>query len=95
MLTVLKYPMLPLHNNISENSARLIKRREDVSLQRKNEEGVRANDTMMGLTETARKLKVKIPEYFHDRISGLFRLPSLADLIRRRALQPQIPIFDL
>ncbi|MGK5093955.1 hypothetical protein WDW89_18320 [Deltaproteobacteria bacterium TL4] len=38
LLTVLKYPMLPLHNNISENSARVQKRREDVSLQRKNAE---------------------------------------------------------
>jgi len=84
MLTVLKYPTLPLHNNLSENSARLQKRREDVSLQRKNEEGVKAKDTMMSLVETARKLKVKIPEYFHDRMSGLFRLPPLADLIRRK-----------
>jgi len=84
MLTVLEYPTLPLHNNLSENSARLQKRREDVSLQRKNEEGVKAKDTMMSLVETARKLKVKIPEYFHDRMSGLFRLPSLADLIRRK-----------
>ena len=84
MLTVLKYPTLPLHNNVSENSARLQKRREDVSLQRKNEEGVQAKDTMMSLTETARKLKVKIPEYFYDRISGQFRLPSLADLIRSK-----------
>ncbi|MGK5093954.1 hypothetical protein WDW89_18315 [Deltaproteobacteria bacterium TL4] len=41
---------------------------------------------MMSLTETARKLKVKIPEYFHDRISGQFRLPSLADLIRSKSI---------
>lgn len=93
MLTVLKYPMLPLHNNVSENSARLQKRREDVSLQRKNKEGVQAKDTMMGLVETARKLKVKIPEYIHDRISGQFRLLSLADLIRNKTLQT--PEFNI
>jgi hypothetical protein len=84
MLTVLKYPEIPLHNNVSENSARLQKRREDVSLQRKNDAGVKAKDSMMSLVETARKLKVKIFEYFYDRISGQFRLPSLADLIREK-----------
>ena len=38
LLTVLKHPEVPLHNNLSENGARIQKRREDVSLHTKSKE---------------------------------------------------------
>ena len=40
---------------------------------------------MNGIVRTAKKLGVSAFEYTRDRVSRLFRLPSLADMIRRRA----------
>ena len=87
LLKVLKYPELPLHNNASELSARAQKRRQDVSLHTKSEEGVKARDTFMTIVETAKKLGVNTKKYFEDRITGKFEMPSLADLISKMALQ--------
>ena len=58
LLKVLKYPELPLHNNASELGARAQKRRQDVSLHTKSEEGAKARDTFMTIVETAKKLGV-------------------------------------
>ncbi len=89
LLTVLKHPELPLHNNLSENGARAQKRREDVSLQTKTKEGTEAKDTMMTIIETAKKHSVSAYKYIHDRVSKAFKMPSLASLIREKAaLQP-------
>lgn len=91
LLTVLKHPELPLHNNLSENGARTQKRREDVSLQTKTKEGTEAKDTMMTIIETAKKHSVSAYKYIHDRVSQTFKMPSLASLIREKAaLQPSI-----
>ena len=56
LLMVLEYPKLPLHNNRSENGARVEKRYSDVSLQTKNKKGTDAKDTMNTIKETAKKL---------------------------------------
>ncbi len=87
LLKVLEYPELPLHNNAAEPGARAQKRRQDVSLHTKTEEGAKAGDTFMTIVETAKKLGVSTKEYFEDRISGKFLIPSLADLISKKALQ--------
>jgi len=39
----------------------------------------------MTLVATAQKLGVNVIAYLHDCISGLMRLPSLADLLTERA----------
>jgi hypothetical protein len=88
LLTVLQHPEIPLHNNRSENAARVQKRRDDVSLQTKTEEGTKAKDTMMSIVETCKKLGVSAYHYIYDRISQRFEMPSLAELIRARSQPP-------
>jgi len=91
LLTVLNHPELPLHNNRSENAARVQKRREDVSLQTKTKEGTNAKDTMMTVIETTKKHAVSSYKYIYDRVSKAFKMPSLAQLIRTKAAsQPTI-----
>ncbi|MEA1971608.1 MAG: transposase [Thermodesulfobacteriota bacterium] len=82
LLIVLKHPELPLHNNLSENGARVQKRREDVSLQTITKEGTDAKDAMMTTVETSKKLSVNPFKYIFDRVSKKFEMPSLASLIR-------------
>ena len=89
LLLVLKYPWLPLHNNDSELGARVEKRRQDVSLQTKSDEGTKAKDSFLTITQTAKKLGVNAYRYIYDRISKTFSMPSLADLILQNSL-PQI-----
>jgi regulator of replication initiation timing len=91
LLTVLNHPEIPLHNNRSENGARVQKRREDVSLQTKTKAGTEAKDTMMTIIETAKKHSISSYKYIYDRISKFFKMPSLAKLIRAKsASQPTI-----
>jgi Transposase IS66 family len=91
LLTVLNHPEIPLHNNRSENAARVQKRREDVSLQTKTKAGTEAKDTMMTIIETAKKHAISSYKYIYDRISNTYKMPSLANLIRvKSASQPTI-----
>ncbi len=85
LLLVLKHPELPLHNNLSEHGARVEKRWEDVSLHTKSAKGTKAKDTMMSIVETCKKHGISSYKFIKDRISGTFRFPSLADLIRFKA----------
>ncbi len=89
LLTVLKHPELPLHNNASELGARVEKRRQDVSLQTKSKEGTKAKDSFLTIAQTAKKLGVNAYEYIADRVSKKFSMPSLAELIIQN-FQPQI-----
>jgi hypothetical protein len=82
LLTVLKYPDVPLNNNGSENGARIQKRREDVSLQTKSRDGTIAKDAMMSIVETCRKLGINSRDFIRDRILQLREIPKLADIIR-------------
>lgn len=86
LLKALEYPVLPLHNNNAEQAARAEKRRQDVSLQTKTEEGTKAKDTFLTITQTAKKLGVNVYEYIYDRISKKFIMPSLAELIKQKTL---------
>lgn len=82
LLVVLKHPEVPLHNNVSENAARVEKRRRDVSLQTKTEEGTKAKDTMMSIVETCKKLGISSYKFIYDRVNGINNYPSLAEMIR-------------
>lgn len=90
LLTVLKHPEIPLHNNLSENGARVQKRREDASLQTKTEAGTKAKDTMMTIVETCKKHGVSATKYIFDRVNKIYKLPSLASLIRAKAVRKPI-----
>ena len=85
LLLVLKYPDVPLHNNASELAARVQARARDVSLHTRSEEGTKIKDTFMTISQTAQKLGIRTYEYIRDRVSGEFKLPSLAQLIEEKA----------
>ena len=85
LLMVLAHPEIPLHNNPAELGARARVRKRDVSFGPRTREGATAWDTFMTLAETATKLGVSFYHYIHDRVSGAYQMPSLADIIADRA----------
>ena len=85
LLMVLTHPEIPLHNNPAELGARARVRKRDVSFGPRTREGAKAWDTFMTLAETATKLGVSFYHYIHDRVSGLYQIPALADTIEERA----------
>jgi hypothetical protein len=85
LLMVLAHPDIPLHNNPAELGARARVRKRDVSFGPRTREGATAWDTFMTLAATATKLGVSFYHYIHDRISGAYQMPALADLIPERA----------
>lgn len=85
LLRLLDDPELPLHNNASELAARVQARERDVSLHTMSDAGTEVKDTFMTLSQTAKKLGVRTYDYIRDRVSGEFKLPSLAQLIREKS----------
>jgi len=85
LLMVLTHPEIPLHNNPAALGARARVRKRDVSFGPRTREGATAWDTFMTLAETATKLGVSFYHYIHDRVSGAYKMPALADLIEERA----------
>ena len=85
LLLVLEHPKLPLHNNAAELGARVQARVRDVSFQTRSTGGTKIKDTFMTINQTAKKLGVSFFEHVFDRVSGAFKLPSLADLITSKA----------
>ncbi len=85
LLLVLKQPEIPLHNNPAELAARSQTRYRDISLQTKSDPGTKAKDTFLTLTQTAKKLGVRVYDYIYDRVCGKNEQPSLAELIRQKS----------
>ena len=90
MLMVLEHPEIPLHNNSAELTARKRVRRRKISFGTRSEDGTKAWDTFATLEATAKKLDVSFYEYIYDRVSGAYKMPSLADLISARAEHLQL-----
>ena len=90
LLTVLKHPEIPLHNNPAELAARVRVRKRDVSFGPRTRDGTQAWDTFMSLAETAKKLGVSFIAYIQDRISGAMQIPALAEIICQRAKELQL-----
>jgi len=88
LLLALEFPFLPLHNNDAEGGAQHQARLRDIHLQTKNTKGTEVKDTFATIVKTARKLKVNVMEYFHDRVTKKFVMPSLASLILKNQNQP-------
>ena len=82
LLLFLKYPQLPLHNNLSENDLRerVIKRK--VSLQNRSMQGMKAWDLMLSLSSTCRKINLSFWRYLEDRISSREVIPYLGKLVQ-------------
>jgi hypothetical protein len=87
LLLVLKYPDIPLNNNPAELAARQRVRKRDVSLEARKKDGIKAWDTFMSLTESAKKLGVSFYKFAYDRISENYAMSSFADLIEERSKQ--------
>ena len=85
LLKVLEHPEIPLHNNPAELGARMRVRKRDASTGTRSEAGTKACDTFMTLAATAKKLGVSFYKYIHDRVSGAYQMPSLAELITEKA----------
>ena len=81
LLTVLRFPEVPLHNNPAEHGARAQARKRDISFHTKTDRGTLAKDTMMTIVQTAKKLGVNVYQYIYDRVSQAMSMPSLADAI--------------
>ena len=88
LLLPIEFPFLPLHNNDAEGGAQHQARLRDIHLQTKNEKGTKAKDTFATIVKTARKLNVNLLNYFHDRFTKKFSMPSLASLILEKCTAP-------
>jgi hypothetical protein len=84
-------PYLPLHNNPAELAVRQRVRKRDVSFGARSTAGIQAWDGMQTIIGTATKLGVNVLQYLHDRVSGNYQLPALADLIRERTAARTAP----
>jgi hypothetical protein len=87
LLMVLRHPEIPLHNNPAEIEMRRRVRKRDVSFGPRTEDGKRAWDTFATLLATTKKLGVSFYRYVYDRVTESEEIPSLADLIVKRAQQ--------
>ena len=85
LLMVLAHPEIPRHNNPAALGARARVRQREVSFGPRTREGANAWDTFMTLAGTATKLGISFSHSIHDRVSGAYQMPALADLIAERA----------
>jgi hypothetical protein len=86
LLLALKHPKIPLHNNTSEIAARSQARKRDSSFHTMSQKGTQAKDTFMTIVETAKKHGVNVYNYFYDRITKKYAMPSLATLIKQSSM---------
>ena len=85
LLKVLERPDTPLHNNSSETDARSSVTKRKVSGGTRSDEGRDARDTFLSLKQTCRKLGINFIAYLKGRVSGLFEIPRLAELIHQKS----------
>ncbi len=82
LLLFLKYPQLPLDNNLCERDLRerVIKRK--ISLQNRSLKGMKSWDLMLSLASTCRKINLSFWRYLEDRISQREEIPYLGKLVQ-------------
>ncbi len=85
LLLVLKYPVLPLHNNDCERDIREYAKRRKISGSTRSDLGREARDTFTSLKKTCRKLGVAFGNYVLDRLIGAQTVPRLSELIIQKA----------
>lgn len=91
LLLVLNYPEIPLHNNASELGARIKVRKRDVSLQNKNLNGLEAQDTMLSIIHTCKKVEISPFKYIFEKISGKLEKGNLLpEIIEQKFAQKSI-----
>ncbi len=70
LLKALDYPMVPLHNNGSEQSVREMVKRRDVSGSTHSEEGQKFRDGLATVKQTCRKLGLSLYSFVLQRFRG-------------------------
>ncbi len=85
LLLVLKYPLIPIHNNSAELIARVQARIRDIHLHTMSIAGTKIKDTLATITLTAKKLGVNAFDYLFDKITKSHKMTSLAELIKIKA----------
>lgn len=85
LLLVLKYPELPLHNNLSERDIREYVKKRKISGSSRSNEGRKSRDTFASLRKTCLKPKVNFWDFLLDRHSKTFSIPYLPTLIHHAA----------
>lgn len=86
-LRVLERPEVPLHNNVAEGDIREYVSIRKVSAGTRSDLGRRCRDTFASLEKTCRKCAVSFWDYLLDRLTGVGKVPRLAELIRRKAAE--------
>jgi hypothetical protein len=66
LLTVLDYPEVPLHNNLSENGVREMKKKKKISGGVKTDDGVLAWENNMSISATCKKLRISFYEFMNS-----------------------------
>ncbi len=84
LLLVLKYPWLPLHNNLSERQIREYVKRRKISGGTRSLLGQRCRDTFASLKKTCRLHGLSFSKYLKDRVSGAGLIPQLSALVREK-----------
>lgn len=82
LLLVLKYPEIPLHNNLSERDIREYVKKRKISGSTRSEDGLMCRDTFASLKKTCKKLGLTFWKYLLDRESGLGQIGQLPDLLK-------------
>jgi len=88
LLLVLRHPGIPLHNNLSENDIREYVKKRKISGGTRSDAGRRSRDTFTSLKKTCRKLGISFWLFLKDRLEKTQLIPTLAQLIRNKSIQP-------
>lgn len=86
LLLILKYPHIPLHNNLSEGDIREYVKKRKISGGTRSDTGRRCRDAFASLKKTCRKHGLSFWNYLGDRIRNVGEIPPLAEMVRERLL---------
>lgn len=82
LLLVLKYPDIPLHNNLSERDIREYVKKRKISGSTRSEDGRMCRDSFASLKKTCKKLGLTFWKYLLDRESNLGQIRRLPDILK-------------
>jgi hypothetical protein len=85
LLLVLDFPQVPLDNNEAERALREYVVKRKISNGTRTQEGTQAWEVFLALVDTCRKHGVNFYQYLLDRISQVFQMPALANLILEKS----------
>lgn len=82
LLMVIKYPSMPLHNNLSESDIREQVKKRKISGTTRSEDGRQCRDTFASLKKTCKKLGLTFWQYLLDRESSIGKIKKLSALLK-------------